>query len=79
MWESTSFWIFKFGELEFHELEFYGRILKIFYGTRVHQNIFGKFEDYFFKEPEFMELEYHGKLKYPKSGRFLHISRTVVD
>ena len=32
----------------------------------------------------FMELEYHGKLEfpkleYPKSGRFLHISETMVN
>ena len=35
-------------------------------------------------ELEFMELEYHGKLelpklKYPKSGRSLHIFEIVVD
>ena len=35
-------------------------------------------------ELEFMELEYHGKLEffkieYPKSGRSLHISETVID
>ena len=57
--------------LELHELEFY-------------KNISNKFEGYFFKVLEFIELEYHGKLefpklKYPKSGRSLHISETVVD
>ena len=46
------------------------------WGTRVPWT---QFESYFFKEPEFMELEYHGKLKYPKSSRSLHISKTVVD
>ena len=35
-------------------------------------------------EPEFMELKYHEKLEFPKleytkSGRFLHISETVID
>ena len=51
---------------------------------KFYQKNFGKFEGYFFNEPEFMELEYHGKLefpkfKYPKSGKSLHISKTVVD
>ena len=37
----STFWVLKIGELEFsmvvefHELKFYGKILKIFYGTRV--------------------------------------------
>ena len=38
---STTFWVFEFGKLEFsmvlefHELKFYGKILKNFDGTRV--------------------------------------------
>ena len=48
-----------------------------------HQNIFGKFEGYFFKELEFIELGLHGKLKFhklefQKSGKLLNISQTVV-
>ena len=48
------------------------------------ERFYGKFEGYFFKELEFMKLEYHGKLEFPKlkyskSGRFLHISEIVVD
>jgi len=30
-----TFWVLEFGELVFHELKFYLKILKFFYGTRV--------------------------------------------
>ena len=49
------------------------KFLKFFMVLQFHKKISDKFEGYFFKELEFMELEY------PKSGRFLHISKTVVD
>ena len=43
-----------------------------------------KFAVLFFIKLEFMELKYHGKLDFPKlkfpiSGRSLHISKTVVN
>ena len=43
-----------------------------------------KVAEIFLIELKFIELEYHGKLEfpkleYPKSGRFLHIFKTVVD
>ena len=49
-----------------------------------HKNFFGNFEGNFFKELEFMELELHDKheiykLEIQKEGRFLHISKTVVN
>ena len=57
--------------LEFHELEFFEKIVIKFAGK-------------FFMEFEFIKLEFHGKLEfpkfeYPKCGRFLHISETVVN
>ena len=52
--------------LEFYELEF-------------HKKFSSKFEGYLFKELELMELELHSKLEFQKSGRSLHISKTVVN
>ena len=49
------------------------KFLKFFTVLQFHKKISDKFEGYFSKKLEFMELEY------PKSGRFLHISKTVVD
>ena len=77
MYESTTFWVLEFGELKF------SMVLE-FYELEFHKKFSGKFDNYFFKEFEFMELEYYGKfeflkLKYPKSGRFLHIFKTVVN
>ena len=48
-----------------------------------HQNIFGKFEGYFFKELEFLELKLHGKLEFyniefQKGNKLLNISQIVV-
>ena len=57
--------------LEFQELEFY-------------KKIFCNFKGYFFKELKFIKLEDYEKLDFPKfeylkSGRFLHISETLVN
>ena len=58
-------------KFEFQKLEFFEKYtLKIF---KIFSMVF-----------EFYKLEYYGKLdftkfEYPKSGRFLYISETVVD
>ena len=44
-----------------------------------HKNISSKFEGYFVKNLKFLELEFHGKLEFQKCGKFLHISKIVVD
>ena len=67
--------------LEFHELKFYGKILKVleFHELEFHQKNFCNFKGNFFKELEFMELKLCDKLEFQKDGRSLHISRTMVD
>ena len=78
----TTFWVFEFGKLEFsmvlefHELKFYGKILKVleFHELEFHQKNFCNFKGNFFKE-----LELCDKLKFQKEVRSLHISKTVID
>ena len=54
--------------LEFMELKYHGKILKIFYGTRVNSSTIKNFQNfvkvYFFKELEFLEFEFHDKLEF---------------
>ena len=71
-----TFWV-----LEFHELNFYGKILKIFNGSI--KIFLASLKTTFFKELEFMKLELYDKLKFhklefQKDGRLLNILQVVV-